>query len=269
MKKVFALFALCFVIILLLMSNQTGALPENTGAPGELTCGRVPCHNIPANIGNAQIAIQTTDGSTAYFADSTLELKVLIENAPTSKNGFQILALTENNSNAGQWVLAEPTKMKIINGIGLPNRFYVTHTEAGNRQTAWTLRWKAPNANLGKVTFYASVLASNDSGTNQGDQLYTTNLMLPFVAVTALQPLQYEKLFELYPTVARDVIFIETAVLDTPVTAALINSGGLVRHWKIIQAGSQALDISGLPKGIYFLRLNYESVLITKRFIIQ
>ncbi|MFN7118723.1 MAG: choice-of-anchor V domain-containing protein [Saprospiraceae bacterium] len=269
MKRILLLFALGLGITLFFMSNETGALPENTGAPGEFTCGRAPCHNIAANVGNAQIAIVTTDGKINYFADSTLELKVSITNPLTAKNGFQILALNENRQNVGTWILTEPSKMKIINGIGLPNRFYVTHTAAGNRQTEWIVSWKAPGTNVGKVTFYASVLASNESGTNQGDQLYTTSLSLAFSLSTPTEEIPYEQFIRIYPTLASDLLFVENLLDLDDLPTALIDSKGVTYWLKPLQKGRNELDISDLPGGIYFLRLAYLGIPITRKIIIH
>lgn len=263
------LFSFCGLIILFLMSNQTGALPENTGAPGDLTCGRAPCHNIPANVGNAQIAITTTDGKTSYFADSILSLKVSITNPQTGKNGFQILVLNENRQNIGTWILTEPTKMQIINGISFPNRRYVTHREAGNHQTEWELQWKAPHTNVGKITFYASVLASNDSGTNEGDQVYTTSFSVPFAMTSPTRELLYEQSIRIYPTITSDLLFIENLLNTDPISTELIDSKGVIFALKPIQTGSNQLDVSYLPSGIYFLRFLTFGIPITKRIIIH
>ncbi|MBK7869304.1 MAG: T9SS type A sorting domain-containing protein [Saprospiraceae bacterium] len=268
MKIIIRLFALCFICILLFMSNETGALPENTGAPGELTCGRAPCHNIPSNIGAAQIAITFNNGIQSYLADSLHHIKINITNPQTNKNGFQILALNDNRQNVGTWVLTEPTKMQIINGIGLPNRFYVTHREAGNRQTEWQLQWKAPNNNVGKVTFYVSVLASNDNGTNQGDQLYNTSIAADFALPTATKEQLLEQAFNVFPTIASDVIFIENKQEINKIPSILVDNKGAVVLTAIINFGINQLDVSHLSSGIYFLQLKVSGTSITKKIII-
>lgn len=50
------------------LSNASGTLPENTGAPDELTCGRAPCHNIPPTTGTGQAGIDVNGGLPAYRA---------------------------------------------------------------------------------------------------------------------------------------------------------------------------------------------------------
>ena len=162
------------------MSNETGAFPENTGAPNDLTCGRAPCHNIPDNIGSAQIAISVDSTGGTYFGNQIHSIKVSITGAPTIKNGFEVLALNASNQNIGTWQLVDASKTQIIAGISFPARRYVTHTSAGNHQTEWTVNWKAPATNVGRITFYASVLASNNDGTNSNDQVYTTSKSVTF-----------------------------------------------------------------------------------------
>lgn len=180
-----------FIVLLaggiLLLSNLDGAFPENTGAPGELTCGRAPCHNVPVNAGNAQMSIAFSGNDLEYVADSTYELTVTIANQQTMRNGFEILALNGNNQNTGEWILLEPDKMKIIPGIGLPSRKYVTHMAAGNMQAEWKVAWKAPSADVGVVTFYAAVNATNNNGMLTGDEVYTKSLAVEFSPLSGTQ----------------------------------------------------------------------------------
>ncbi|MFN0212965.1 MAG: choice-of-anchor V domain-containing protein [Saprospiraceae bacterium] len=268
MNKIFPLFVLLAGGILSL-SNLDGAFPENTGAPGELTCGRAPCHNVPSNAGNALMSIEYSGNGLKYSADSTYQLTVKISNQQTLRNGFEILALNASNQNTGSWVLIEPDKMKIIPGIGLPSRKYVTHKAAGNLQTEWKVAWKAPSSNVGTVTFYASVNATNDNGMITGDEVYTKNLAVAFsplsvttepgafsnfgiVSVTASQPsqtLQIRYFLNLVEEVRLEVFNVLGQKMST-VLAGKESEGEHQMIWN-------GLTDNGLsvPSGVYVVRL--------------
>ena len=146
---------------------------------------------------------------------------------------------------------------------------YVTHRAAGNRQTEWQLQWKAPDSSADKVTFYASVLASNNSGTNQGDQLYTTSLTVDFAISTHIKKLEYEPQFRIYPMPASDLVFVENLLIIRSLPSFLINNKGTVVLLTTINPGLNQLDISHLPSGIYFLQIKPFGIPVTKKIIIQ
>ncbi|HMQ47305.1 MAG TPA: T9SS type A sorting domain-containing protein [Saprospiraceae bacterium] len=267
MQRISILTILLFSCILFL-SNLDGAFPENTGAPGELTCGRQPCHNVAVNVGQALLSIEYSEASMTYMADSTYTLSVKIENQPTIRNGFQILALDENNQNTGSWQLSDPERMKIISGIGLPNRKYVTHTAAGNQQTEWTLDWKAPANNSGTVTFYASVNATNDNGLNTGDEVYTGSLAVAFtepnaVAQPTLPP------FQVYPNPAHAVVWVDIPAHLGHISINILDLNGATSgRFEFASGGLEALPIDHLPAGIYWIKMENEAGAVAARKVV-
>lgn len=268
MKKIALLFSSIFCSIFLL-SNLDGAFPENTGAPNELTCGRVPCHNVPVNIGSAQMSITFSGNGQQYFADSTYLLTVKITNPQTMRNGFEILALSETLQNAGTWQILEPDKMKIITGIGLPNRKYVTHRAAGNLQSEWTVAWKAPSTDMGKLTFYASVNSTNNNGLKTGDDVYTDTIEVDFAeSVTTVEVEQ--KLLRVFPTLKTTGVWVEMPVEMKTIRLSLFDSGGVLRMvQKLTQGGLYFFEIDSLPAGIYFLKMESGRQQAEERIIIQ
>lgn len=267
MKKTL-FYPIALFCIVLSLGNFDGALPENTGAPGELTCGRAPCHNVPVNVGAAQMSIEFSGEGQQYLADSAYLLTVKVSGQQTMRNGFQILALNEDNQNAGTWELLEPDKMKIISGIGLPNRRYVTHRAAGNLQTEWTMEWKAPPADAGAVTFYASVNATNNNGLNTGDEVYTSSIAVGFAEPNAAG-IQVKPVLKIYPTLVREGFWIECPQGHAGADISVFSSGGKpVLRKKLQGGGSDYVETNGLPPGVYIILLENAGQRALERFIV-
>lgn len=247
------------------LGNSDGALPQNTGAPDDLTCGRAPCHNVPANVGEATINIDVEDGSEVYQPGGTHTLTLTISDAQSPRNGFQIVALDENDENIGAWILTAPGEMKIIDGIGLPRK-YVTHQAAGNLQNSWTLDWQAPQEAMGDITFYASVLDANNNGNNMGDAVYTTSNTLSAEVSSRVESLK-ENSVKIYPNPARQQVYIESPDLLQGVGLYDIQ-GREIQH--ILPTNQTvAIDLSYLKAGIYFLRMYRKNGFSVEKLIVE
>lgn len=270
MKKVLTIFLLLSSTVLW-MSNESGAFPENTGAPGDLTCGRAPCHNIPDNVGTATISISVDSIGTRYFADSIHKIKVKITNPITMKNGFQILALDASNRIVGTWVLTDPTKTQIISGISFPNRRYVTHQAAGNMQTEWQVSWKAPSVSSGNVIFYASVLSANNDGTNQNDKVYTTKKEVTFSVRTTTNELAVMQ-FQIFPNPTTDVVHLSlNAQQNHNLNVQISDISGrtvFTEKWQVaIGQNDKKLDLRAFPKGIFMVQLIENQHVVLKKIV--
>lgn len=270
MKKHFYFLPIIIFSSILFLGNLDGSLPQNTGAPGDLTCGRAPCHNVPNNVGDATISVEFSGNSGQYFADSTYQLMVKIENPQSSRNGFQILALDQSDQNVGTWQLLDANKMKIIPGIGFPNRKYVTHRAAGNEQTEWTVAWKAPSMDVGTVTFYASVNSTNDNGLNTGDEVYTTSLSVEYEEPSSIGG-DVSSIIKVFPTVSGGKFW-----MDFPTTFGVANislhdlQGSVQRQLEIRSGGLQELEVHDLNAGVYFLKIISENgQFAVKKIIVQ
>lgn len=252
MKTTSILFSFFFLGLFLLMSNQDGAFPGNTGAPGEFTCGRAPCHNIPVNIGSSSIQIDINDGDSTYQAGLEHEITVSISNTSSEKHGFQILALDAQNNNVGNWIITEPENMKIIESFSPPTRFYVTHTAAGNQLTSWTMNWEAPPAEAGDITFYSSVLVANNNGTNMGDSLYNTSKIIQFEEMVSTTEVAETFQLHLYPNPASEFLFIENKNQEE-LTIRIYDSNGRIFMEDFIKDKTHSIDVKNWEKGVYHL----------------
>ncbi len=249
-----SLFISLLVLFILTMSNSSGALPQNTGAPGDQTCGRSSCHNIPANAGSASIAIDVSGMNSTYTPGETKTLTLTLTNSSFSKHGFQILALDANNANAGTWILTAPGETKVVDGISDPSRKYVTHTSGGNLQNSWSLDWEAPANDQGDVTFYVSMIAANGNGTSSGDQLYVDSQTISFedpINSTA-NPEGFD--IKVFPNPVKNNLFISSST-ESIESATIFNSKGKVIESLDIQNTQKTVDMNDYRSGMYFMKL--------------
>jgi trimeric autotransporter adhesin len=183
MKKViFTLFTVAFLAFLF-SSNSGGRATSggsgNTGAPSEGTCAN--CHSGGSY--NPSLSVQifqagTQTPVTQYMAGITYDMKVTVTAAMGSPAGygFQMVALRSGNTNAGSW--SNPganTKTATAGG-----RNYVEHGVGGTYSSTntFTMKWTAPAAGTGAVTFYSSGNAINGNGGTGGDSPVNTSISI-------------------------------------------------------------------------------------------
>ncbi len=249
----------------LLVAFSNGSPAEATGAPDEQTCGNSSCHNVDPNTGDAILKLEIDGTTETYEADATYTLKVLLEDAQSAKNGFQIVALDAENNNAGTWTITDANAMQERDGNTLGDRKYVTHTSNGNRQAEWSLDWTAPSSDVGAITFYISSIDSNDNGTKSGDNLYTISSSLDFSTINSVESFASKRI-ALYPNPSTDFITIENVASDVLQVRIYNISGQLVRQQALF---GQRIDVQTLEAGVYFLQLETKTERIHKQFLVQ
>jgi len=165
--------------------SSSGAPAGHTGAPGEGSCATMGCHDDNStNSGNASLSIDM--GSiTNYVPGQTYPIKVRMTESAVERFGFQLAALVNGDtSNAGTFQITDAVRTQITQSqYQFQSREYVTYTYNGTDalstgMSEWTVNWKAPSANKGPVTFYASGVSANDDASDKGDYVYTTNTVL-------------------------------------------------------------------------------------------
>jgi hypothetical protein len=110
-------------------------------------------------------------------------IKVSLSRGTLSRFGFQLTALTEDGQFAGTLTPTDNRTQTTSGQVGSSNRTYIEHTGTGSASVSaglgeWTFKWTAPAARGGKITFYASGNAANNSNTQLGDFIYTTSAVM-------------------------------------------------------------------------------------------
>ena len=157
--------------------NSSGASSPLTGAPNENTC--TSCHSGSSLVtsGNQHDRIRLTGNFTGngYIPDSIYNLTLTYAESGKSTFGFQMTALTNGNA-AGRFTASSRTTTFSSNVNG-STRYYIEHNSSGSSSvatdsTAWTFQWRAPNSNVGEVTFYVALNSTNSNGSSSGDVIY-------------------------------------------------------------------------------------------------
>lgn len=188
MKNRVVIISLILVCVTIIAASpqrsSSGAPVSSTGAPNETTCAKSGCHDDNyVNAGKATLSLEIGDSIANYVPGKTYLLKVKIAEKAVTRFGFQIVALNQNNVNAGKFQLTDKAKTQLIsNNLELTDRQYVTYTFAGtdgvNGISEWTLNWTAPNTSIGPVTFYVAGVSADDDMSDQGDYVYTIHKIL-------------------------------------------------------------------------------------------
>ena len=168
-----------------------GPPEETTGAPNEGTCANAGCHtgnDLNASGGSLMLTIPET-----YQPNQVYEIIVSLERAGQSRWGFEMTALDADGASAGTFEVTDAvnTQLKEKN-----SKQYIMHTADGSAQgtndkNEWSLKWTAPAADIGPITFYTAGNAANGNFVFTGDYIYTDQTEstppIPIVAGVSLE----------------------------------------------------------------------------------
>jgi uncharacterized repeat protein (TIGR01451 family) len=157
----------------------TGGPPaEHTGAPGEQNC--TVCHSsYEINTGTGTFRI--TGLPESYTPGQEVSVTVTLDDPSAVLYGFELTALDGSDQKAGTLIVTDAMNTQVIEGEFL-NRSYVEHTFDGTFQinpASWTFTWKAPEENVGPVTFYAMGNSANGDGVPTDDYIYSASASIP------------------------------------------------------------------------------------------
>lgn len=160
------------------LNNSFGPLNGRTGAPGELTCNSIFCHNsFLLNSGDGAFSLTVPD---QFFPTDTVDIIVNISDPLQMRWGFELTVLDSDTNPVGELVVANAVRTQESTDL-LTGRQYLKHTSAGtnlgvmNVGPGWVVRWVSPFADVGQVFFYAAGNAANGNLFNTGDYIYTTS----------------------------------------------------------------------------------------------
>lgn len=270
MKRL-VLLSLCFAFfswigIQLGISNTAGK-PGRTGAPGDNSTCR-SCHNssplAPLNE-NISLAINGNPLTASFEYDNltTYAMRLSIDNPASSRGGFSLTVLDENNEMAGA--------LSTIDGNAqlytLSNRTYLAHNS--NAATAWDFTW-APNGVNGEVTFYASVNDANNNGQISGDIIRPYELKINPAPTTSITATTLDKSISV-DVVGNQIQINADNTLPYPVTARLLSMNGAqsIPNATLTPGSSTILDASPISAGIYILHLDARSSSYTQMISLQ
>lgn len=108
---------------------------------------------------------------TSYLPGNTYTVEYQISNSNYSQYGFQSVALTASNAQAGTFSLPTTpnSQISILSGRQYPEHFGVSSTGV------FKFTWLAPALGTGNVTFYSMGNAVNGTGSTSGDKASSPN----------------------------------------------------------------------------------------------
>ncbi len=258
MKK-FYTFSFLFMSLMavVLMSNSAGratvAGEDTTGSPlGNRTCGTAGCHSSNSFTVNMVVELKDEDGAVVdkYKPGVTYDVQ-LTNNASGSpaSYGFQMVSLVDaDNSGANEW---ETTTNK-AKTVDLGDVTYVEQTGPDPSNTV-DLKWTAPAAGTGDVTFYAVGNAINGNGNTNGDGVGTTTLSLTEDMTSSTNDVNINNI-SIMPNPASDVVRLSMDNISSG-TYQLINLQGQSVLRGVYNADNIELNVAALKTGLYVVQV--------------
>ena len=271
LMKRLVLLSLCFAFfswigVQLGISNTAGK-PGRTGAPGDnSTCGS--CHNssplAPLNE-NISVTINGDPLTASFEYDNltTYAMRLSIDNPASSRGGFSLTVLDENNEMAGA--------LSTIDGNAqlytLSNRTYLAHNS--NAATAWDFTW-APNGVNGEVTFYASVNDANNNGQISGDIIRPYVLKINPSGATSITASVIEEVLSIN-VVGHEIYLDVYNTVPYPITARLLSMNGAqsISNTTLAPGSKTVLDASSISAGMYILHVDAKTSSYTQMISLQ
>lgn len=225
----------------------------NTGAPGDNPSTCLTCHNGGPIQVEIQINITDSAGNsiTEYTPNHMYNAEVLVnETAGTPLGyGFQMVALANvNNSGLVGW--ESPASNVQITSAN--NRSYAEHNDV-TTNNSFQMKWKAPAAGTGDITFYAAGNGVNKNSATSGDGAALTSLLLaekngPPIAVELINMLMPK----VFPNPVKDLLNVK----NFKGSVEIFDAKGKLVYANAPDTDVQSIDFSSLPNGVYFIHMH-------------
>ncbi|ASS49662.1 MAG: hypothetical protein CHH17_13185 [Candidatus Fluviicola riflensis] len=254
------------------VADNSGAVAGKTGAPGENNCTQ--CHTGTAQSGVGVNTVVMTEGAdvvTDYTPGTVYNVAISIDN-PSTINGFQIVALSSSNAQAGTITIIPASGTQIKNGAS--GKKYVTHTLAGNVQSTWAFQWTAPATNVGNVTFYLATNKSNAMDNSGGDAIFLSQHV--YGSIAGIEENQQDLSLELGYNSANNTLVVNYSTLTAgESTLNLVDLNGKsvfnesIGSTEIGENKKQVRLPNDMPSGVYVAHLNVNNNFTSKKIYIQ
>lgn len=174
---------------------SSGPPASRTGAPALGAFGMEPtctaCHTtFPLNSGPGALAISGLP--VFYMPNQEITITVTVTQPDRVRYGFEATVLDDQGRRAGDLVVTDSARTRIIDGAGnFAGRQYIQHIAAGTQpsgtnQGSWNFTWRAPAQSVGRVTFYVAGNAANGQQGNANDFIYNASQSVQAAGSVAL-----------------------------------------------------------------------------------
>lgn len=285
-KRLSVFLAIAFMVVFCLSNSS---LPSNFPATGNRSgvlgantanCAGSGCHNMQG-FGGYNLDIQITKPNdspiTKYNRDSvykiTLDANAVSEPGSFSKFGLQVSAKTKNGGIAGSFIPGGSLQENFSGGYPVLEQFQPLPATTPKRLIQ-SFYWIAPsNLQTQDVTFYATVLASNDDGTPNGDLSANRILTIQEEVVNAVpSELQFSPA-QAYPNPFADVLRLRLPEGLRSVRVCLYREQGALVWSRVLENPASEMSLrfgeSELANGVYVLVLTEGSHIVLKTSMVK
>lgn len=246
------------------VANGSGAPASRTGSPSDgANC--TFCHSTTAS--TLAGIITSNIPASGYVPGTTYTVTASIAATGINKFGFEISPQTTAGVKKGTLVITDAAQTQLLSAGK-----YITHKAAGTAGTGaktWTFDWIAPAAGSGNFTFYGAFVLANGNNANSGDQVRLSTLAVTEALATGVEEELTADNISIYPNPATDQITINAIAGMQQADVTVTDLSG--RTVRTINGASfdqnQIIDLAGLPKGMYVLRISSEKGNVTKKFV--
>ena len=247
----------------------------NTGAPGDETLNNGSsrtCQNCHAT-GEIQVSMSLeildmdAQPVNSYKPGELYTSKIVIshESGPVPAGyGFQIVSLFDkDNSDVNSWSISGHSTNVQINNASQTGRAYAEH-KGLDPANEFLVKWQAPEAGMGDISFYAAGNGVNGNGASSGDgSAIPIKKTISESLISSSEKSENTGLdYRITPNPVSNDLFIElSSTLKSKLEITLINSSGqlLLKEYIEIQPGKNqhTINLSFIPKGLFWVQLKH------------
>ena len=218
------------------ISNGTGSPGGKTNSPNDAS-NCTSCHSGTINSGIGTTNITTNIPTSGYSIGSTYTITLTGVKASCTKFGFELTAENWNSKSGNFMITDNTTKLVNVNNA-------VSHKSSGtsgNTTKSWTMDWTPTSNSSGNTTFFASLMFANGNGNYNGDNVFSTSLLVNEEVVNAISDNTFKNSFT-YNSINKTIETIH-AILVYDISGKLV-----------LTTNEKFTTISHLKKGIYILK---------------
>jgi hypothetical protein len=263
----------------------TAGVEKSAGPPGchaneppnNTNC--TSCHTGVINQGTAQVDLNLNGAEVSYIPGQTYTFTVSVKKTGMQDAGFQFIAL-QNNNNAvspGTITLIDPTRTQKVDisnphlqGCSLLQRVWVEHTFQGitsnmQGESIWSFQWKAPETNVGAITFYLAALETNSNGDETGDLAYTRSITSSAVVNTSEEAELLKNSTLVYINKNKLHIDSDLSTIEN-ITISDIHGKELNKQSLFLNDKNKlTMDVDELARGLYIVIIKSKQSLVVKK----
>jgi type IX secretion system substrate protein/Reeler domain-containing protein len=249
------------------ISFSSGPSDGLTGSPGDSGNSCIICHD---NLGNYNTAVNiTTNIPTGGYALGTkYQITVTQTSTGAADHGFEITAENSVASKVGVFSITDAvnTQSDILG-------HFVKHTLAGHEgpgSGTWSFDWTAPASDVGTITFYVASVAGNDSSSG-GTTTVNTEVVFNTLTIGGVLAVNDARLlqFSMYPNPSDSYVNLQLPSGTNKANVKIFDYLGKTLIQKNLNNTNNNLDVSNLSAGIYFVRIQSDTKVGTKKLIVR